>query len=76
MDLLFHKPLSDIERILSTLSASDRELVMKQFLESMKVKSETHQESRPSASSEGFSKRTLQSPETPNKGGSRKVYPF
>jgi len=69
----FHKPPTEIERIWSNLSSSDQGLLIQQFLESTKLKS--HQSPQPVAS-EGFSKRTLQSPETPNKGGSRKVYPF
>src|ERR1700685_1342438 len=75
MDLLFHKPPTEFERIWSNLSSSDQELALKQFLEANKLKLNTHQQINLSRVKDSLI-RTLQSPWTPNTGGSRKVYLF
>jgi len=69
---LFNQPQTDIERIWSNLSSSDQKLLLQKLVETTK----SHQSPPPVPSKEFSVKRVLESPETPYRGGSRKVYLF
>ena len=67
---LSNQPQTDIERIWSNLSSADQKLFLQKFVEISK----SHQSPPPVPNEEFSVKRVLQSPETPHRGGSRKVY--
>jgi len=69
MDLC-DQPQTDIERIWGNLSSFDQKLLLQKLIETSK----SHRSPAPIPSEEFSVKRVLQSPETPHRGGSRKVY--
>jgi hypothetical protein len=70
MELHAKPPETDIETIFSQLSASDQKLLVQKFIETIKA---PHSPTSTTTINES-TKRALQSPTTPFKGGSRKVW--